>query len=156
MAIPTGGIAKEVLERIIKELGLQTSLDKLPLNVIDSIQPVLISNPANVVNVSASQSATGTIYATPSDKDFYLTHITITSVSQNESAIARDQVGITLPSGEVTTAGFCACGSGAAETCLNSVTSDFSTPIKLKRGSTITATIDNTYSRILILGYLVD
>ena len=68
------GLNKDVLDRIIRELGLQSLTEKLPVDLVPTIQPVLIANPERNITIIKEVSGAGTIFTPPSDKDFFLTN----------------------------------------------------------------------------------
>jgi len=89
------GLNKDVLKRIIKELGIQSAVDKLPLEVKGDIQPVLISNPDRIIDTvrqgGASTTGSTTIFTTPATKtEFYLTwaQLRITSDATADNTLA--------------------------------------------------------------------
>lgn len=89
------GLNKDVLKRIVKELGLQTAADQLPLDVMKTIQPVLIANPEHIIDTvrqgGASTTGSQTIFAVPPRKtEFYLTwaQLRLTSDATADNTIA--------------------------------------------------------------------
>lgn len=97
------GLNKEVLGRIVKDMGLQSAVDKLPNELLDTIQPVIIANPKRTINIlkKGGSSTTGdtTIYTTPTDREFYLTFAQL----RNTANATADNVAISMkitPKGE--------------------------------------------------------
>ena len=87
----------ETTKRILDDAGIQTSRDDVPNQLASKIVPVLISNPnrsGSMIIESGSRTTTGstTVFTTPSNKDFYLTDITLTNVSN----AAADNTSITV------------------------------------------------------------
>lgn len=68
----------DTIKRILDDAGIQISIDDVPQELARKIVPVLISNPLRIANVikSSNRSVTGlgTVFITPTDKDFYLTN----------------------------------------------------------------------------------
>lgn len=122
--------------------------------VNDNITPTIeIAPTLHIVKNLSGDS--GTLYTTPSDKDFYLTNLTVIAMGNNIGAgpgIAFSDIIFTLDSGEqavfTATAPFDATGLGAL-----GVTHQFGhRGIKLKRGTVVTASMDNNGS-FTIVGY---
>ena len=67
---------RKVIERIEDEAYLNPSDEETPKQLASHIQPVLISNEKDIINIvknqAISNSVSGNIYTTPEDKDFYL------------------------------------------------------------------------------------
>jgi len=154
MAIP--GLNKDVLDKAIKVLGLQSAVEKLPTTLAPTIQPVLDLNPERIVDVVATRGSTGTLYAVPDGKDFYLTSCCISCGSINQNGIQINRIAITLESGE--TVNLCACinGSEAAGVKNNTTVVPYNPPIKVKSGTNITCSEASSDAEFFITGYLVD
>lgn len=154
MGIP--GLNSKVLDKVIKTLGLQTAVERLPVDLMPTIQPVLEVNPDHPVDLIGKASSTGIIYTTPTDRDFFLTYISLSSVSKDAGATTEDVIDLTLESGLNKDVLSVMNGSGATE--VNAVTEsvNFNPPIKLKRGTNISVTIASTAGRAKCAGYSVD
>jgi len=92
MVLP--GLNKAVLERITKELGVQTLTDKLPLTLAQQIQPVIISNPkSNVIieDTVLNDATSKTIFTTSTKKRTFIHgfQISVTKDAQNDSTYVR-------------------------------------------------------------------
>jgi len=147
----------EILARIIKDMGLQTSVEKLPTKLGDRIVPVVVSNPERIITVVKQGGASATLYATPANKDFFLTSLSLTSTSQNASASVEDRIAIVLESGEaITSVLSCVCSSGAASENSNSNSVTFTPPIKLARSSNVSLVKGSSSTRAVLTGYLVE
>lgn len=66
----------DAVDKLIKDSGIQTSVDVVPKNINQSIQPTLQVNPNDNPNLLKglvkTTTGAGVIYTTPEDKDFYL------------------------------------------------------------------------------------
>jgi len=159
---PIPGLNKDVLDRIVNELGLQSAFEKLPVDLVATIQPVLIANPKRNVNTirgtNKATTGTTTLFTTPADRDFFLTSASL----NNQSDVSADNTGISLsviPEGK------------AADEILrfdkitltvfqDSIALVFNPPIKLERGSAIsfgsTFAAGASITGATITGYDVD
>ena len=156
------GLNKDVLKRIVETLGLQSSVEKLPTEVIPTIQPVLIANPERIVDINKSSFRTATsietLYTTPTDRDFYLT----TAYLSNQSDATADNVtvvlNITLDDGS--TDEIILLGKLTTTAFNKAISRSFDVPIKIKRGTTITFgtgfTAGTSITTAGITGYTVD
>jgi len=163
MAIP--GLNSKVLDRIIEELGLQSTVEKLPTELVPTIQPVLISNPKRTIDIvrSSTRSTTGssTLFTTPtksSKRRFFLTNAVLSGMADATADNVGYNIEVQLASGEVknilvlgklTTTAF----TGTQEIVLN-------TPLELAPNSDIKLasgfTAGTSISSGIICGYLVE
>lgn len=150
------GLNKDVLKRIVEELGLQSAVEKLPTDIIPTIQPVLIANPERIINVVKYKTSTGTITTTPTDFDFYLTNASISNFSIDNTGAATDSITVTLGDGSNQIILGCTVGSPAAGVGTNSNSINLKNPIKLKRGTNITSNLNSDTGAFSICGYTVE
>lgn len=154
MVIP--GLNSKVLDKIITTLGLQSAVEKLPTSLAPTIQPVIIANPDTNVDVVETTAGSGTIYVTPTDRDFYLTSACVSSASLNNGATSSDSITIILENGATKTIIRNICCSSATGQDSSAIFGNYcGCPIKLKRGSTITAVKSSTTAGFTITGYFV-
>lgn len=152
--------SKEVVDKISQDLKIQPAL-RIPREIEDKIKLVYNVNPENHVNIvkSVSRTTTGTvtIFATPTDRDFYITSVFL----QNQSDSAADNifgdVRVTINGVAVTLLIF----QKITLTVFNYNTSiSFFNPIKIDRGTNVT--LNNTFglgvsvSQGGITGYTTD
>jgi len=153
---PIPGLNKDVLDRIIKELGLQSLAEKLPLDLMTTIQPVLISNPERIVNVTRAifkvTSGASTIFTTPTDRDFFLTYATLNVMADATADSTEYGMDIELASG---------LGENVIEMNKLSLTAfqnsegiTFNPPVKLSRGSPIRIVQSFSVGASVIGGYI--
>lgn len=157
------GLNKDVLSRIVKELGIQTAVEKLPLDVKGDIQPVLIANPLRIIDTirkgGASTTGSTTIFTTPATKtEFYLTWAQLRLTSDGTANNTLAVMTITPKGGaavnilEILKQGTTA-GSREA-------TGNFNPPILLEPNTNIvvtdTFTVGTSTRSGTILGYTVD
>jgi len=159
MGIP--GLNKEVLDRIIRTLGIQSAVDKLPTELVTTIQPVIIANPKRIIDISHN-GATGTtssiLYTTPTSRDFYLTNCNLAVIKDASSTSISTALVVTLASGmEAAILNIPGITLTAQD---KGITQNFSTPMKLKKGSTIRLTNTSAVATIRaeggFQGYMVD
>ena len=156
------GMNSKVIDKIVARLGLQTAVDKLPVDLVPTIQPVLEVTPVEDIDVISSQSiiATGniTLFTTPTDRDFYLTHAALSNQSDATADNTLISLVVTLATGvgdelirmdKLTLTAFS-----------NTIALAFPRPIKLKMGSTIsfgsTFGVGASSTSATITGFLVD
>lgn len=151
MVIP--GLNSEVLKRIVSTLGLQTMIDKTAMDLVPTIQPVIVANPERIADVVEKNSGTGAIYTTPTDKDFFLTNVNISTISQNQSGNHQDSISVVMESGATKTILGVGNGSGVATDNTANATLNLCVPVKLKRGSAITPTKISSSGSFSIIGF---
>jgi hypothetical protein len=154
MANKLASIKSAVTDAIVSTLGIQTAIDEIPNKLADTIQPVINVDKTPYCDIVVANSGTGTLYTTPTDKDFYLTALSITSTSQNQSSTNTDSISVTLESGISGVIARCFTASGAASETTNSTNICFTNPIKIKRGTAITTTKNSSLCGFHIYGYL--
>ena len=153
------GLNKDVLERIVKELGLQTLTDKLPLDLLPNIQPVLISNPERIVNIIKTTTTSETMFVVPATGDFFLTGYNLSGSddgnlsSRSVRLIVTPMDGATIDIAKLHLhAGEGTAGKEAAD----NMSQSFTPPIKLLPGSNITLAKSCDNAHCSIFGYTVD
>lgn len=155
-------VSRFIDTNIKTDLILKEGADILPKQVIPSIQPVYEVNKKYVGilrNLTRSATASATIYATPSDRDFFLCGF---SNSVIKDATCDDATGVTSQI-ELTIGGVTRV-IGAIPGIVTTASSqtimiDFNKPIKIDRGTNITLS-GGTYTAglkvrsVVIWGYL--
>lgn len=143
MALPSGGLRKEILSRITKELGLQTSVDKLPMDIVNTIQPVLVSNSEYLIetaSVNADNATTNTFFTTSTTKDTYLVsaHLSVSKDASSDSTTSSIRCTPFLESALKRILRINYNPSQAVDNLSKDVY--FSKPLKLARGSIVSVT----------------
>lgn len=59
------GLNKDVVKRVVKDIGLQTLVDGNPREMVEDIDAVFICNPERIVNTLSSNRLTETIEELP-------------------------------------------------------------------------------------------
>jgi len=119
-------------------LGLQSGADKVPTEISNTIQPIVDIVPHRTTiarHTTRTTTTTGlTLFATPTDKDFFLTyaHLSVTKDVSNDNTNTQIQVtidGANRVINSITT---------QTLTVANGVSNEsFAYPIKIDRGSDI-------------------
>ena len=66
-----------ILNTTIKELGVQVTDGNKPLDTINLVYPVNLKYATLVKSTSINATGSQNVYTTPTTKDFYVTHLTI-------------------------------------------------------------------------------
>ena len=154
--------SKEVIDKISDELKIQPSME-IPRELGKNIQlnydvnPLRFVNEINIINRTTTASA-ATVFTTPSDRDFFLTGVTLANVSDATADNTTIALNITLESGVVVSIILLRKLTTTAFDKV--VTNDFTIPIKLLRGSPITFinafTVGASVSSVITIGYTTD
>ena len=149
-----------VLLKIQDILGLQAGSEQVPVIANNSIQPVLDIHPkfTTVLKTATIATTSGiTVYTTPTDKDFYLTFISLAFVKDVNCDNATVYVQIVTNDGTIRLP-FFENVSLVAEA--KQVSIDFSNPIKLSRNNVIslvgTFTAGALTKRATIGGFILE
>lgn len=152
---------------LIKELKegakLQQLRDVIPSQLADKVVPTMETNPkllrrCNISKTTDAVNATsGTIYTTPSDKDFFLVSCCLGVIKDATSTSTGSNItvvidGVSSPIARI---------PGITLTAQSKVVScTFPAPIKIDRGTNITVTASTNVANIratgVITGYLVE
>lgn len=153
------GLNKDVLARIVKELGIQTLTEASPLTLVESIQPVLIANPDHEINIIRNSTSSGTLFVVPSDRDFFITSVFVTATAVNGdggtntiTVTPQDGASQVLASVDAVSGTVATEGTSAA----NNMGLAFPKPIKLKGATSIVTSKGSTTGTFGITGYTVD
>jgi len=151
----------QLSKELIDGAKIQTSFDRIPTQLADKVVPVMEVNPKMLrrINVVKRSSTAGTIYTTPTDKDFYLIayslNATSTAAGSNifSLSVVPEEEGVATIIGAVYLYNTAAID---ADSGLQSLS--FPIAIKLKRGSTVvTASSGTTAARsCTIFGYTTE
>lgn len=156
----------QTIRELVQAANLQVGFDEIPSKLASSIVPVIDINSKNfricdiVVNAQASTAGTTTIYTTPSNKDFYLTAIIVTSspAVPTGMTLSADR-GIKGVVNNQTTTLVPGC-IGVSNSFTTIPSQQFNYPIKLDRNTAITHLTDYTggavYISYTIVGYSVE
>jgi len=155
-------------EEVRDVFKLQQNIDGIISNLGNQIIPVCDVNPkhARIANVIASQVGTGgnavTIYNVPSDKEFYLTGalISIAKDAANDNATGRMSLNVYPYKGANNTE-LIRISVLTLTAQSQTVSRDFTIPIRLEPGSTITvgattSTVGNISKCGCITGYSIE
>ena len=118
------------MQRILNLKGESTA------EVMDIITPVVpIIRTATIVrNATFTNSSGGTIWTTPADRDFYLTHLNFSSCKDVNAVSAYVSIKVYIDGVQRTIATISSITLTAQQ---NTVDCDYSIPIKLDRNTTI-------------------
>lgn len=139
---------------------IQQLHDVIPNQLAEKVVPVMEVNPKffRRVNVVISSLSAGTIYTTPTDKDFYLTfaHMSAQTVTAGAATCT-----LAITPFEINAATIILNinlqPTALIDTCHDVTTASFTPPILLKRGTVITsAATAGVNKRFVIAGYTVD
>lgn len=124
-----------------------------PVPVIEVDKPIItIVKPGSTVN-----STTSTIYTTPSDKDFYLTGVNLTMIKDSTATATLMGVNVLI---DATTVSILRIRGLTLTADKQTVSSNFSFPIKIDRGTNITLTSDTADANVslscVIFGFISD
>lgn len=151
-------IRSSIIQWMIDLLGLQPSSQTVPLALNGTVQPVVEIGPRHTrisrFNFS-STTGTGTLYTTPTDKDFYITYVSLT-VTQD--ATCDGVVGTVQLVQDGVTRGLIAIPHQALTAGTYTLSLSFPYPIKVDRNTAITAVTTftaGTCSRYATLGGFV-
>ena len=147
-----------------KAIKAALTRDNLPNQLAEKVVPVIDVHPdhnriANVVVSDILANGTSaTLYTTPTDRDFYLTSATLSTIKDATSTSTASAIEITPQVGLATKI---LSIVGLTLTAQNfSIATSFNCPILLKRGSSINITnstnVANITSRAAITGYIVE
>lgn len=139
----------DTIKRLLEDAGIQTSIEDVPRELARKILPVLISNPERSCNIIRNKTTSGTIYTTPTDRDFYLTDCFITNMDNAGNFI--DDITVVI---DGATQVICSCCGTAG--IANSTTLNFTVPVKIDRGTNITSVKNTILSSFGIAGYTVN
>lgn len=82
----------EVTKSIIEQTGAQSKEMKSQIPIKEEVTPVMEIHKFSNITRYASTASTGTIYTTPTDKDFYLTSVTLYSMKDAASTTTASSV----------------------------------------------------------------
>ena len=154
--------SKEVIDKISQDLKVQPAL-QIPRELAKQIQLVYSVNAVPVANIFENETRTTTtgasnIFMTPTNRDFFLTHVYLHNVSDATADNTIIRLIVTKENGvqvdiiafsKITTTAFSAT---------HSIT--FNTPIKLLRGTNITFvnafTVGVSVSDVNFSGFTID
>jgi len=152
------GLKTALTEKLVKVLGLQTAIEPTALDYIKSIQPTLDLNPVPVVDVVETKTASGTIFTTPTNKDFFLTGFIINVSTDENDNDGFGQITVVMKNGSSRIIGkaFVRAEATPSSSVANLV-SNLTVPILLKRGTNISAALSSVNAlSTTIYGYTVE
>lgn len=139
---------------------IQVSRDSVPNQLAEKVVPVMEVNPKMFRRINFIKNATsgGTVYTTPTDKDFYYVGSNISGA--NSTASQNSTLNLTVvPEGQAAVSVNALYGRTTVILDVVSVVSNviLPFPIKLAKGSAITANASNWNGlNLSIFGYFVD
>lgn len=144
------GLRGQIVDKIVKRLGLQTAVERTRFDLKETIQPIIDATPEDFVdivrNISSLANSNPTIFTTPSDRDFFLTSTTVSFIKDATCNLATGiaastQVVVNGNTDEL-------CGHvGITLTVGNGfLTQTFNPPIKIDRGTTIIGNRGNAFT----------
>jgi len=149
---------------LAQNAGIQTSAEKVPNELAEKIVPTFETNPEQLrrTNILRSNSAinatSGTIYTTPTDKDFYLCGVAVSVIKDVTSTSLYTCITGT-PEGQAVT-DFLLIRGITLTPQENCCSLEITPPLKMKKGTTIVVTnstnVANISSSGTIYGYVVD
>ena len=154
--------SKEIIDKMSDELKVQPAMT-LPRELGKMIVPTYSVNPIRIANIveffNKNNTGTSTIFTTPADRDFFLTGASISGSADVLYDGLTCRVSGTLPNGAAVDL---IMSKNRPLVVFGNVfhSRDYTHPIKLKKGSTITVTLSFAagtplYS-IVIQGYTTD
>lgn len=149
----------DLTKELVKGASIQQSKDQVPNQLAEKVVPVMEVNPRLLrsVNVIRHVAVAGTMYTTPTDRDFYLTYANVsTSIASANNFYGT--ITITPKGGAaVIVLSAVGCATALVTGASSTATANFDTPILLERGSTISFAVSNAdVKHAQIGGYIVD
>ena len=152
-------------KELIEGARVQVSRDSVPTQIADKVVPVMEVNPSmlrkNTILRGSSRTTTGTltIYTTPTDRDFYLTSLSLSIIKDVtcDLATGSSAPSCTIDGASQNLPGFSTITTTAQNQTL---TINFDKPIKLDKnssivwGGTFTAGVYIRYG--VITGYIIE
>lgn len=153
--------SKEVIDKMSEDLKIQPAL-ALPRMLGNAIIPVFDAGPRKACNIiknsTVSDAVLGTLYTTPSDKDFYLNSVSLSVTKDAGNTSIASYIELTDVFGNVTKCIVLRYEPSTAGSHHDSIC--FPMPIKLKKGTTIsiknTASTASIDTNATITGFTVD
>jgi hypothetical protein len=153
----------QLSKELIDGAKIQTSFDKIPTQLADKVVPVMEVNPKmlRMCNVAKSSTATNatsaTLYTTPTDRDFYLCGLALSTIKDVTSTSLSSGITTTINGASVTLLSIASLSLTVQNSSTNLV---ISPPILVDRGVTIAVTnstnVANITSRASLVGYTID
>jgi hypothetical protein len=143
---------------LIKDNAKLSIGDGYPLNLLPNVQPVIDMTPGLqrkctvVADGIVSNTTSGTVYTTPTSRDFYLVSMQLTVIKDVTSTSTRSRFLITV---ENVLQGVCSIAGITLTAQTESANMTFNPPIKLTRGSAIQISNDTGTANIRACGSIV-
>jgi hypothetical protein len=149
----------QLKEEIRDGAKIQQNVDNIPSRLADSVVPTMEVNPKffRRINVIARATSTGTIYTTPTDKDFFFVGCQMAGAHSTASASGSSTLSV-IPEGQaaIIVSSIFARTSVILDVDTSNSTLMLPLPIKLAKGSIIAYTATNfTANACTIFGYEV-
>lgn len=144
---------------LFKELAsaakIQVSVDNIPNQLAEKVVPVMEVNPkllrrTEIIRHNDATNATSaTIYTTPTNQDFYLTHLTLSTMKDVNSAATFSAISCVIDgiTRYAATLGFITLTASK-----DSLSLSFITPIKCDRNTTIGIVNSSAVANIITIG----
>lgn len=150
-------------KELIDVAKLQVSKDVVPNQIADKIVPVIDVNPkhSRVINVIVSALATnstaGSLYVTPTDRDFYLSAIDLSMIKDATATSLYSCLRAVINGATIL---FCRIPGITLTAQTGSISVAFPSPIKIDRGTTISLINSTNVANVTvagtIYGYIID
>lgn len=154
----------DLKRELITGAGIQTAYDSVPSQIAEKVVPVMEVNPKllrtiNIVRrASAVNSTAGTIYTTPSDKDFFLCGVSLSVIKDVTATSIRSDIN-GFPEGD-SVRELISIATLTLTVQDSSSSLFFNIPIKMARGTNISLANSTNVGNITavgnIYGYIVD
>jgi hypothetical protein len=149
----------DLTKELVEGGKIAIAKEQVPTQLADKVVPVMEVNPKlfRRINISASITADGTVYTTPSNKEFYLTNISLSASNKTASQDSLCTMTVT-PKGYPATV---VCYTNFSTSALNDVGDgnmnvNFNVPMLLEKSTNLVLASTNcSYRRCFIAGYEV-
>jgi len=153
----------DLTKNLVDGARLMTGSEIVPSELAEKVIPVLDVTPdfhriANIIVSGACSNVTSvTIYTTPVDRDFYLCSAQLSMIKDVNSTSTYSYLGCTPENGLGCELIYLSELTGTVQ--IVNLAQNYSTPIKLKRGSDVnlghSTNVANIVSRAVITGYTI-
>ena len=146
------GIPGKVIDTITKKLGLQTAVERSTFDLAQTIQPIIDAD-EKISDLAFVGTGTGVIYTGKPNIEFFITAIHISGAIVNAAGISSDNVSVIMPNGESQIIADLKLSSAAVGNDSGNVSINFTKPLKIMKGSSVTFTNAALNGRAVLFGY---
>lgn len=143
--------------RIIRDGAKLTLSEGFPQVLLPNVVPVMDMTPRfhRVVNIVRNGTSASTIYAVPSDRDFYLTYASLSAAQAATGTGVSISITVVI---DGVTRNLMDIATVSLQACTENVFNSFMPPVKIDRGSNIVLSASGSYDRLRgnIAGYQVE